>query len=224
MNDGMIPRHVAFIVDGNRRWAKERGLTSFEGHKSGLEKLEEVAMECFDCGVSYASFYIFSTENWKRAKEEVRYLMRMVTTSVESLTKKCLEHNVRIAVLGSRDNLSQKVLEALDGAELRTANCDRAVLGLCFNYGGRKEIVDAVKSIKDEVSEEKIESALYHPEIPDCDMIVRTSGEQRLSGFMLWRASYAELLFLKRYWPDMSKDVVQEILEEYKRRNRRFGK
>ena len=219
-----IPLHLAFIVDGNRRWARERGLPTLEGHKKGLSLLEEVAMECFNRGVKYVSFYVFSTENWGRAEEEVSYLMRLVILNVKRLVKRCLENNVKIAVLGSREKVSDEVLVALDMAEDKTKNCSGGVLGVCFNYGGRKEIVEAVNKISGEITEEKISAALYHPEIPDCDMIVRTSGEQRLSGFMLWRAAYAELLFLEQYWPELSASTVGEILEEFAQRNRRFGK
>ena len=195
-----IPLHLAFIVDGNRRWARERGLPTLEGHKKGLSLLEEVAMECFNRGVKY------------------------VILNVKRLVKRCLENNVKIAVLGSREKVSDEVLAALDMAEDKTKNCSGGVLGVCFNYGGRKEIVEAVNKISGEITEEKISAALYHPEIPDCDMIVRTSGEQRLSGFMLWRAAYAELLFLEQYWPELSVSTVGEILEEFAQRNRRFGK
>ena len=219
-----LPNHIGFIVDGNRRWAKERGLSTLEGHKKGLDLVEEVAEKCFNDGVKYASFYIFSTENWERSTEEVSYLMKMVILNVKRLVKRCLKNDVRIAILGSRERLSDEVLEAVDSAEIDTKDCKKGVLGICFNYGGRKEIVDAVNRINGEITENSITDSLYHPEIPDLDMLVRTSGEQRISGFMLWRSAYAELLFIDKYWPDMTMGDVDELYAEYERRNRRFGK
>lgn len=219
-----LPNHIGFIVDGNRRWAKERGLSTLEGHKRGLDLVEEVAEKCFNDGIKYASFYIFSTENWERSSEEVSYLMKMVIMNVKRLVKRCLKNDVRIAILGSRERLSKDVLKAVDSAEIDTKDCKKGLLGICFNYGGRKEIVDAVNKIDGEVTEEALTASLYHPEMPNLDMLVRTSGEQRISGFMLWRAAYAELLFVDKYWPDMTMPDVDGFYAEYERRNRRFGK
>lgn len=224
-----IPIHLGFIVDGNRRWAKERGLPTLEGHRKGLSKVEEVAEECFDKGVKFASFYIFSTENWERSEEEVGYLMKMVLSNVKRLAKKMLKNNIKLCILGGRDRLSEEVLAAVDEAEEQTKDCTRGTMGVCFNYGGRDEIARAVnrfinKDKKNEITEDDISKYLDCPEIPNCDMIVRTSGEERISGFMLWRAAYSEFLFLDKNWPDMEKVDVDGILEEYANRTRRFGK
>lgn len=218
------PNHLGFIVDGNRRWAKSRHLPTIQGHAKGLDVVEEITEACFDRGVKFVSCYIFSNENWSRSAEEVSYLMKMVTLNVKRLVKRCLKNNIRLVILGSRERLSAAVLKAIETAEQDTADCDRGTLGLCFNYGGRLEIVDAARSIQGEITEEKLSAALYHPEMPDIDMIVRTSGEQRISGFMLWRAAYAELLFLDKYWPDLTLIDLDDILAEYNNRNRRFGK
>jgi undecaprenyl diphosphate synthase len=231
MNE-VLPRHLGFIVDGNRRWAKERGLPTFEGHRRGLNVVEEIATEVFRRGVEFATFYIFSTENWNRSAEEVEYLMAMAQGQIVRLAKKMKKNNVRLAVLGSRERVSRELLAKLDEAETLTADCTGGTMGVCFNYGGRSEIVEAVNNIilsrssasADALSEEDISSNLYHSEIPDVDMIVRTSGEERISGFMLWRAAYAEMMFMSKYWPDMGAEDVSEILAEYASRQRRFGK
>lgn len=219
-----LPTHIGFIVDGNRRWAKQQGLPTLEGHKKGLDLVEAVAEKCFNDGIKYASFYIFSTENWERSTEEVNYLMKMVVINVKRLVKRCLKNDVRIAILGTRDRLSRDVLEAVESAEVDTKDCKKGILGICFNYGGRREIIDAANSIKGKVTEENLSAALYHPEMPDLDMLVRTSGEQRISGFMLWRAAYAELLFVDKYWPDITMPDLDDFYAEYAHRNRRFGK
>ncbi len=224
MKEEILPVHLGFIVDGNRRWAKERGLPTLDGHKLGLDKVEEVAKECFERGVKYTSFYLFSTENWNRSKEEVGYLMNLAKTMVMGLAKKMAKNNIKLVVLGSKERVDKALLESFAKAEDMTKDGEKGVMGVCFNYGGRKEIVDAANSIEGELTEEKITAALYGPEIPDCDMVVRTSGEQRISGFMLWRAAYAEFLFLSKYWPDMDKEDVAGVLAEFAHRSRRFGK
>ncbi len=224
-----VPRHIGYIVDGNRRWAKQHGLPAYEGHLAGYNAIQEVVIESFHAGVEYVSVYSFSTENWKRSEEEVSKIMslvlRLLTSDLEIFDK----NNIKLTVLGSRDNLNDKVLRAIDRAEERTVNNTKGTLALCFNYGGQLEISDAVKKIissgvgSEEVTPELIAANLYAPDVPPIDMLVRTSGEQRLSNFMLWRAAYSELLFLDKLWPDMTKDDVAAILEEYLRRGRRFG-
>lgn len=224
MESEILPKHLGFIVDGNRRWARERGLPTLEGHRRGIDLVESIAEECFDRGVKFASFYIFSTENWNRSEEEVSYLMDLAVKCLKKFAKKCIEKNVRIAIMGTKERLSDKLVKAVEEAERLTEKCTDAVLGLCFNYGGKQEIADAVAKIDGEVTVEKIEENLYHPEIPPIDMVVRTSGEQRISGFMLWRMAYSEMLFLDKKWPDMTKEDVGMILDEFASRNRRFGK
>lgn len=219
-----LPTHLGFIVDGNRRWAKERGLPTLEGHRRGLAVIEEVATEVFNRGIKFATFYVFSTENWNRTTEEVGYLMELAQTQIVRLAKKMLKNNVKFVLLGSKDRVSDSLVKELDKAEALTAHCTGGTMGVCFNYGGREEIVSAARQIQGEITEESLSAALYHPELPDIDMIIRTSGEQRISGFMLWRAAYAEMLFLEKYWPDIDSSDIDGILKEFARRSRRFGK
>ena len=224
-----LPQHIGYIVDGNRRWAQKHGLPTYEGHLAGYNAITDVALASFDAGVSFVSAYIFSTENWKRSEDEVGKLMslvlRLLTSDVTILEK----NNVRLRILGSRDGVSDKILAAIADAEKRTENNTHGTLALCFNYGGQLEIVDACKKVVQsgvtagEITPELIAQNLYAPEVPPADLIVRTSGEQRLSNFMLWRAAYSEFLFLEKQWPDMTKEDVTAILEEYERRGRRFG-
>jgi len=227
MKKEILPVHLGFIVDGNRRWAKERGLPTLEGHRRGLSRVEKVADACFKRGVKFVSFFLFSTDNWERSREEVKYLMRLTLLNVKRLAKKMLKNNIKLLVLGGRERVPKEVMVAVDEGAAMTADCTGGTLGMCFNYGGRDEIVQAARKLAEqsvEITEESMTESLYCPEIPDCDMIVRTSGEQRISGFMLWRAAYSEFLFLDKKWPDMGEEDVDGILAEYARRNRRFGK
>ena len=212
MEENVLPKHLGFIVDGNRRWARERGLPTLEGHRRGIDLVADIAEECHKQGVKIVSFYIFSTENWNRSKEEVDYLMDLVEKCLKKFIKKCLKNDC------------QNLVKAVEEAEEKTKHCKENILGLCFNYGGKQEIVDAANKINGEVTIEKLEANLYHPEIPALDMVIRTSGEERISGFMLWRMAYAEMLFLDKKWPDMTKEDVPKILEEFVGRQRRFGK
>lgn len=224
-----VPRHVGFIVDGNRRWAKTHGLPAYEGHLAGYNVLQDVLLALLDQGVQYVSLYAFSTENWKRSEDEVSRLMKLLIRIIKNDLGIFIDKNVRLRVIGSREGLSDNVVRAIEDAERRTAQLAGGEVILCFNYGGQAEIVDAVKKIvqsgvgADEITPELVAANLYAPEVPPCDIIVRTSGEQRLSGFMLWRAAYSEFMFLGKNWPDMTNSDVHDILEEYARRNRRFG-
>ena len=224
-----IPRHIGYIIDGNRRWARKHGLPVYEGHMAGYNAIHDVAIASFDAGVQYVSAYIFSTENWKRSEQEVSKLMSLVLKLLTSDIKILEENNVKLKVLGSRERVSPKILKAIDEAEARTANNTHGTLAVCFNYGGQLEIADACKKIvqeglaADAITPELIAEHLYSPDIPPMDMLVRTSGEQRISNFMLWRAAYSELLFLEKLWPEMTKEDVTAILEEYSQRARRFG-
>jgi undecaprenyl diphosphate synthase len=220
------PKHVGIILDGNRRWAKANSLPTLEGHRQGAEKLKEVALAAFDKGVNYLSAYIFSTENWSRTEEEVGYLMDLVIKAVDKYLDEFHERGIKVVILGRRDGLRASVAEAIKRAEDKTASNTKGTLGLCFNYGGRREIVDAVnEAIKSDkpVSEELIAQYLYAPEIPDCDLIIRTSGEQRISNFMLWRAAYSELYFVNKHWPDFTTADLDVALSDYSGRSRRFG-
>lgn len=224
-----IPKHIGYVVDGNRRWAKQHGIPTYEGHMAGYNAIHDVALATFDVGVKYASFYIFSTENWKRSEQEVSGLMSLVLKLLTSDIKILEENNIQLKVLGSRENVSERILKAIDGAEERTAQNTRGTIGICFNYGGQVEIADACKKIiqsgvpAQDITPELISQNIYWPEIPPVDVIVRTSGEQRISNFMLWRAAYSEFIFLKKLWPDMTKEDVTAILEEYLQRDRRIG-
>lgn len=227
--DEVLPIHLGFILDGNRRWAKERGLKAFDGHKAGVDVVEGVAEEALARGVKFLSLFIFSTENWSRSKKEVNYLMDLILITLKSTANKFKEKNIKINILGSKDKVRADILKTIDEVEAKTANCTGGVLSFCFNYGGQLEIADAVKSIiskgvkPSEVTPDLIAKYLYHPEIPPVDMIVRTSGERRISNFMLWRSAYSELMFIDKHWPDMTKDDVAIIIEEYAKRNRRYG-
>lgn len=225
----ILPKHIGYVIDGNRRWAKTHGIPTYEGHLAGYNAIHEVAMATFDAGVEYMSAYIFSTENWKRSEDEVGKLMGLVLKLLTSDLHIFEENNIKLKILGSRERVSDRILKAIDDAESRTEQNTRGTLAVCFNYGGQEEIASACKKIiqsgatADDVTPDLIAGNLYSPEIPPVDMIVRTSGEQRLSNFMLWRAAYSELLFLDKLWPDMTKADVTDILEEYARRGRRFG-
>lgn len=229
MSEQVVPQHIGFVVDGNRRWAKQHGLPAYEGHLAGYNSLKEVLLETLRCGVKYASAYVFSTENWKRSQEEVGHLMGLLLKVLEADVPVFLEHNVRLRVIGSREGLSETLVKAIRRAEEKTEGLTGGELLLCLNYGGHLEIADAVKKIvqsgvgADDVTPELVAEQLYAPDVPPCDLIVRTSGEQRLSNFMLWRAAYSELLFLEKHWPDMRAEDVEAILAEYSKRQRRFG-
>lgn len=225
----VIPQHVGYIIDGNRRWAKQHGLPVYEGHLAGYNALKDVAVATLEMGVKYISAYVFSTENWKRDTSEVRKLLALVLRLVSVDVPMFNEYNIRLKVLGSREGVSDKILKAIEKAEVATAGNTGGEFALCFNYGGQLEIVDAVKKIvhygvdASDIDAEMIAQNLYAPEVPPIDLLVRTSGEQRLSNFMLWRSAYSELLFLEKNWPDMTKDDVTAIMKEYTRRQRRFG-
>ncbi len=229
-DDRQLPQHIGYVVDGNRRWAKQHGLPTYEGHLAGYSGLKDVLLETLHQGVRYATAYVFSTENWKRSQDEVGYLMKLLLRVLKADLPIFLEHNVRVRVIGTREGLSKALVKAIDDAEEKTRHLDGGELLLCLNYGGQLEIADAVKKIvqlgvkPDDVTPELISQHIYAPEVPPCDIVVRTSGEQRLSNFMLWRAAYSEFVFLDKNWPDMTKEDVSAILEEYNNRNRRFGK
>lgn len=228
-----IPCHVGFIVDGNRRWAKERELPTLNGHMAGYEKLKMVVEELARAGVQYASFFVFSTENWGRSAEEVSYLMKLLAEKADGLKKICMKNNLRGVVIGTRDRLDEKILAKLYALESATANNTGMTVAMCLNYGGQEEIVAAAKKLAEkglsaaelkEFGAKEFAELLYHPEVPALDLMVRTSGEERTSGFMLWRAAYSELLFLDKYFPEMEPADVELVLAEYVRRQRRFGK
>lgn len=225
----LIPRHIGYILDGNRRWAKTHGLPAYEGHLAGYNALRDVIEASFEAGVEFVSIYAFSTENWKRSEEEVQKLMGLILAHFKADLPIFIEKGIRVKILGTHDGLSNKVIKTIDEAESRSAKGNRGTLAVCFNYGGQLEIVEAFKKMveagvkADDITPDTIAKHLYSPDVPPIDIIVRTSGEQRLSNFMLWRAAYSEFCFLEKHWPDMTKEDVEAILKEYSQRNRRFG-
>ena len=223
----MTLEHLGIIADGNRRWAKERGLPTIEGHKKGLEAIEALVGATKETDIKYITFYVFSTENWGRSVDEVSYIMKLAETRILKYAEKLAKHNAKMVILGAKSKISPTLASLIEKAEKITADCDGITVGFCFNYGGEQEIADAATiaiEADGEITPETIRKHLYHPEIPNVDMVVRTSGEERISGFMLWRAAYAEMMFIKKYFPEMQSNDIKEILKEYEKRNRRFGK
>lgn len=229
MEELSVPAHIGYILDGNRRWAKKHGLPTYEGHLAGYNALKEIVEATAAIGVKYISFYTFSTNNWTRAEEEVRGIMSLIRRLFKTDINQLVKDGYKVVVMGTRDKLPNDLNKMIDEAETKSAHGTRATLAMCFNYGGQEEIVAATKKLiasgvaAEDVTLESFEQSLYHPEVPPCDLIVRTSGEQRLSDYMLWRAAYSEFLFLDKFWPEMTADDVTAILEEYSRRQRRFG-
>jgi len=224
-----VPAHVGFILDGNRRWAKAKGLSAFEGHREGSENIKRIVRYAFKQGVECVSAYIFSTENWNRTKKEVDFLMNLAMKIAVKDSKEMIRENIKIVVMGIEDKVPPKLVKAWRDAEEESKDNTGGTLALCFNYGGTREIVDATRAIVAEgiapelITDEVVVQHLYHPEIPDVDFMIRTSGEMRISNFMLWRIRYAELYFVERAWPEFSEEDFDSALEEFARRNRRFG-
>ncbi len=224
-----IPRHVGIIMDGNRRWAKERNLPTLEGHQKGYQKMKQAPSWFFERGVEVVSVFAFSSDNWKRSREEVNYLMKLIKTVFTEEFEDFNKKGHKVVVSGRIDELPGDLADVCREIETKTKDNQKGILNICLNYGGRVEIVDAIKKmIKNKVDIEQVHEGLikkyfYHGDLPDLDIIVRTSGEQRLSGFMLWQSAYSELIFLKKYWPDFEEQDVASILSEYSGRIRRFG-
>lgn len=222
-------KHIGIILDGNRRWAKSNGLKTLEGHQQGAEVFKTIALATFEKGIPYLSAYIFSTENHNRAKEEVSYLMKLVIKATEKYLDEFHKKGIRIVVLGSRDGLNSDVLKAINRTVEKTKNNKKGTLALCFNYGGKQEIIDAVKAMAEKntdfakLDNKTFEQFLYSPEIPPVDLLIRTSGEKRTSGFMMWRAEYSELHFVDKYWPDFTMNDLNDAVDIYQNRERRFG-
>lgn len=228
MSDNAKPlQHLGLILDGNRRWARAHNLPTLQGHKKGYENLKVIVKEAINSGIPFVSAYIFSTENWKRSQEEVSYLMDLALFVAKNEVKELHKENIRVVFLGSKEKLSNKLIQAIDKAEQLTQDNKKGTLALCFNYGGLQEIADAATKAlstgRSALTPEDIEQHLYAPDIPPVDLVIRTSGEQRISGFMLWRAAYAEMLFVQKNWPDFSVDDLKSAVDYYSSRERRFG-
>lgn len=233
MEEINLPGHIAIIMDGNRRWAKQRNLDPRLGHKKGAETLEKMVKYCNKIGIKYLTVYAFSTENWKRSKEEVGALMLLLQNYLDDFSKRADTENIRIKMLGNREGLSSGLLKSLDNAIERTKNNTGVTFNVAFNYGGRDEIVKAVRKIAtdakedniyiEDINEELISNNLYTAGMPDPDLMIRTSGEIRTSNFLPWQLVYSEFYFTDKLWPDFTEEDLEEAINEYNRRNRKFG-
>ena len=235
MNDQSpcVPTHVAIIMDGNGRWASERGLPRFEGHRRGVDALRRTITAADELGIRYLTVYSFSSENWRRPMAEIAELMGLLRRFIRNDLADLHARNVRIRVIGVNDGLSADIVSLLEEAERLTANNTGLTFVVAFNYGSRREMTDAVRSLAEEVvsgrlkpsdiTEEMFASKLDTAGIPDPDVVVRTSGEQRLSNFLLWQASYSELVFSPVLWPDFGHEALVAAIDEFRQRDRRFG-
>ena len=228
-----FPKHIAIIMDGNRRWAKQKKIPVKLGHKTGADNIKTLAKYANKIGVKYLTVYAFSTENWKRSKEEVEGLMFLIKTYGNSFIKEIDEDNIKINILGDMEGLSEGVRKMLEKSMNETKDNTGLVLNIAFNYGGRAELIKATKEIaldlkagkisENDINEELISNHLYTAQMPDPDLLIRTSGEMRISGFLIWQISYTEFLFVNKYWPDFSEEDLDSAIEEYQKRNRKFG-
>lgn len=221
-------KHIAFICDGNGRWAKMRGKERTAGHNVGSDVVKDVAIHVKNnYDVDIVSFYIFSTENWNRPKAEIAFIIKMLDIKLKKWIKLFLDENVKLQFIGSRENLSPSLIKLFDKYENITKDCNEMTLNLCFNYGGRTEIVEATKRIIEdgidvsEINEQLFSSYLY--EVNDVDLLIRTSGEQRVSNYYLWQLAYSEMIFLDCLWPDLTSDIIDESINKFMKRDRRFG-
>jgi undecaprenyl diphosphate synthase len=213
---------VAIITDGNGRWAQQRGLPVIEGHRAGADVVKARLRDCVELGIEELTVYSFSTENWTRPREEVEGLMRMFGERIDAETPELHEEGVRMRFIGRREGISDDLQRRMDWAEETTRGNTRITLFVAFNYGGRAEIVDAARTFSGE-SEEEFRNHLYAPEMHDPDLLIRTSGEQRISNYLLWQCAYAEFVFVDELWPDFTREAFERALGEYAARRRRFG-
>ena len=229
----LMPQHIAIIMDGNRRWAKEKGIDTKLGHKAGAETLEKIASYANEIGLKYLTVYAFSTENWKRTKEEVGALMLLLNYYLDKFLNKESLRNIRIRVLGNIENLDKGLKVSINKIVEKSKNNTGLTLNIAFNYGGRDEITRAVKRISDKVKnneiaieqidEKLVQDNLYTVDEPDPDLLIRPGGELRISNFLLWQLAYTEFLFIDKYWPDFSEEDLLEAIMEFEKRNRKFG-
>lgn len=228
-----MPKHIAIIMDGNGRWAKKRFLPRIAGHKEGMEVVKRITKFASKLQIEVLTLYAFSTENWKRPEEEVDFLMKLPVEFFDTFVPDLIAHNVRINVMGYRENLPSHTLEAVENAIRDTAHCDGLILNFALNYGGRSEITTAMKAAVaelleqgktiDELTEENIETHLMSKGLGDPDLLIRTSGELRLSNFMLWQLAYSEFYFTETHWPDFSEEDLMKAIASYQQRSRRYG-
>ena len=222
-----IPHHLGIIIDGNRRWARERGLPTLEGHRRGLGKVKELIKWCQEKGIKILTLFVFSTENWKRAKSEVNFLMKLAKEVINENLNELHKNKIRVRVIGQRERLPEFLQKVITKAEELTKNNKEMILNFALSYGGRAEIVEAIKNIirektpPEKITEETIKENLW---TSDVDLIIRTGKEQRISNFLIWQAAYCELYFLPKYWPDFIEKDLDKALKEYSCRQRRFGK
>ena len=221
-SDGRAARYVAIITDGNGRWAQQRGLPVIDGHQAGADVVKARLRDAVEFGVRELTVYSFSTENWSRPAEEVTALMRMFSQRIANETPELNDEGVRMRFIGRRERVTPALLEQMDWAEAQTAANDRITLYVAFNYGGRAEVLDAAARYSGG-GEEAFRQLLYAPEMHDPDLIIRTSGEQRMSNYLLWQGAYSELVFADELWPDFSREAFRAALDEFERRRRRFG-
>lgn len=226
-----VPQHIAFIMDGNRRWAKQRGLPTMRGHEQGKETVRELMHWMEEKNIKYCTLYTFSSENWKRDVSEVKYLMKLLVKALKQHLKEFQDRNIKLIVSGRMDEFSEEVQVALKKAIRLTANNTRAVVNFALNYGGRAELMDAIKQLvannipPDRIDEAALQQYLYqHNTLPDPDLIIRTGGQKRLSNFLPWQSVYSELYFTDVLWPDFSKGDLEEALRDFAQRKRNFGK
>jgi len=255
----VIPKHIAIIMDGNGRWAKKRGKIRLEGHRAGANSLEKILRHAGNIGVKYLTVYAFSTENWKRPEKEVNGLMDLFAKYLDKEKKNLKKQGVKLLITGSKENISQKLLKKIEETENYLADCENIVFNIAFNYGGRREIVDAVNKVLQskilaseqfnnennglnvtkkvvngfvnkkenlenvKITEEEFSKYMYRPEIPDPELIIRTSGEFRISNFLLWEISYSEFYITDVYWPDFDEKELDKAILSFNKRNRRYG-
>jgi len=221
--------HLGIIMDGNRRWARSQGLSPQQGHKKGYDKLSEVGEWCLKRGIKILTVYAFSTENWKREKKEVDFLMNLLKKALTEDIDKFNKNGIRIKSIGSKERLEKDIIESINKIEEKTAGNSKRTLNLCFNYGGRLELVEAVREIvkkgfkPEEITEELITQHTWMGDIGDPELIIRTSGEKRLSGFLTWQSVYSEFYFTDVHWPDFSEKELDKAIEDFENRNRKFG-
>lgn len=235
-NNAVLPQHIAIIMDGNGRWAKQRGLKRTEGHKVGAEVFRTISQYCAHIGIKYVTFYAFSTENWKRSKTEVTAIMNLLRKYLDEMQRRALENEeagINIRFIGSREGMPKDIVKLMDEVERRSSDKCKTYVNIAVNYGGRAEIVKSVKEIAnrvkmgeitiDDIDEDMIGNGIYTAGQPDPDLIIRPSGEYRLSNFLLWQSAYAELYIDDVLWPDYTPEDLDRAIEEYSKRNRRFG-